>query len=97
MLLRSTPFLITLLVLSLLSLVVVVRVRVTMAPWPQKFLWIAAVSTLSFFPCVFLHNAVSSLLRIEEPVFFILAIIVSPLGLLGGLVGAVVSTILRRP
>jgi hypothetical protein len=96
MLLRSIPFLAVLAALILGSFVVVVRVRPRSASWPVRFLWIAAVSTLSFIPSVILHNLVSGLLKIEEPVFFLLAIIGAPLGLLVGLVGAVVSAALHR-
>jgi hypothetical protein len=44
-----------------------------------------------------LHNAVSGLFNIEEPVFFILAAIVCPLGLLVGAVGLIVLAIKNKP
>jgi len=40
-----------------------------------------------------LHNAVSGLTNFEEPVFFILAIIVCPLGFLVGIMGIIVLKI----
>jgi len=40
-----------------------------------------------------LHNAVSGLTNFEEPVFFILAIIVCPLGFLVGIIGIIVLRI----
>jgi hypothetical protein len=42
-----------------------------------------------------LHNAVSALLNTEEPVFFIIAIIVCPIGFLVGAIGSIVLTIKR--
>ena len=96
MLLRSIPFLVVLAALVLGSLVVVVRVRPRPASWPARFLWIAAVSALSFIPSVILHNLLSGLLKVEEPVLFLLAIIGAPLGLLVGLVGAGVSAAMQR-
>ena len=40
-----------------------------------------------------LHNAVSGLMNFEEPAFFILAIIVCPLGFLVGIIGIIVLRI----
>jgi hypothetical protein len=96
MLLRSTPFLVVLSILLLGSLLVVFRVRPRTAAWPARFLWIAAVSTLSFIPSVILHNLVSGLLKVEEPVFFLLAIIGAPMGFFVGVIGAAISAVMQR-
>lgn len=94
--LRSAPILIAILTLTVAAVVVVSKVRVTTATWPERFLWVAAVSTLSFFPSVVLHNVVSAVLKVEEPVFFIVAVIGAPLGLAAGLVAAAVSSLMLR-
>lgn len=56
----------------------------------KKFLQVAGISAGACIISVILHNAVSALLGIEEPVFFIIAVILSPgavaVGLIGGLV-----------
>jgi hypothetical protein len=64
--------------------------------WTRVFLWIAAASAIAFPVGVLLHNAADALLHIEEPVFFLLAVIGAPAGLLIGLAGAAVSTLRAR-
>lgn len=63
------------------------------------FLILAAVSVAAFIISVFLHNAIYALLiqwfgedfnMTDEPVFFIIAVIVAPLGLIVGLIGCLV-------
>ena len=44
-----------------------------------------------------LHNVVSALFNIEEPVFFIIATIVCPIGFLVGAVGTIVLAIKNKP
>ena len=58
--------------------------------WKQlkAFLLIGAISLPIFIIGVFMHNALSALFDIEEPVFFIIAVIVAPLVLAVGLVGS---------
>ena len=46
---------------------------------------------------VLLHNLVSALLNTEEPVFFIIATIVCPIGFLVGAVGTIVLAIKSKP
>jgi hypothetical protein len=45
---------------------------------------------VGFFVFVILHNLVSGLLGIEEPVFFLLAVFACPLGFLIGVGGSIV-------
>jgi hypothetical protein len=56
----------------------------------KTFLLLAGISLGAFIISVFLHNVVSGLLGIDEPVFFIIAIIISPLALAVGLIGSLV-------
>jgi len=56
----------------------------------KTFLLVAGISVAVFILSVFLHNMVSALFDKEEPVFFTIAIIIAPLGLLVGLVGSLV-------
>ncbi len=56
----------------------------------KRFLLLAALSVGAFIICVFLHNMLSGLFGVEEPVFFTLAVIVSPLALAVGLIGSLV-------
>lgn len=65
--------------------------------WTKTFLVVAALSALAFPVCAVLHNAVSALLDLEEPVFFLLAVIGAPLGVAVGLLGAALSAALGRP
>ncbi|HEY3383219.1 MAG TPA: hypothetical protein VGK32_15720 [Vicinamibacterales bacterium] len=96
MLLRSGYVVGALLVLTLTSIYLVAKVRPMSASWAWRFTWLAAVSVIAFVVCVLLHNLVSGLLRAEEPVFFILAVIVSPLTFLIGVIGAIVASIVTR-
>lgn len=64
--------------------------------WARVFLWVAAVSAIAFPVGVIGHNAADALLHVEEPVFFLLAVIGAPAGLVIGLAGATVSTIVSR-
>ncbi len=63
----------------------------------KKFLLLTGASTVGFLIFVFLHNIVSGLFKIEEPVFFIIATIVCPLGFLVGVVGTIVLAIKNKP
>jgi len=56
----------------------------------RTFLLIAGMSLGTFIISVFLHNALGGLLGVEEPVFFVIAVIVSPLALAVGLIGSLV-------
>jgi hypothetical protein len=55
----------------------------------KNFLLLTEASFVGFPIFGILHNAVSGLTNFEEPVFFILATIVCPLGLLVGVIGSI--------
>lgn len=61
----------------------------------KRFLWLMVVAVVAFPVCVVLHNAISAILGIEEPVFFVLAVVVAPVAFVVGLVG-VLANLLRR-
>jgi len=56
----------------------------------KTFLLVAGISLGAFIISVFLHNAISGLFDIEEPVFFFIAVFVAPLGFAVGLIGSLV-------
>ncbi|GAJ10043.1 hypothetical protein ES703_74389 [subsurface metagenome] len=57
------------------------------------FLLVAGISLGAFIISVFLHNALSGLFDIEEPVFFVIAVFISPLAFAVGLIGSLVMFI----
>ena len=56
----------------------------------KTFLLVAGISLGAFIISVFLHNIISGLLGVDEPVFFVIATIMSPLALAVGIVGSLV-------
>jgi len=54
------------------------------------FLVVAGISLGVFIISAFLHNAISGVFGIEEPVFFSIAVLVSPLAFAVGLIGSLV-------
>jgi len=58
------------------------------------FLIVAGSSVAVFILSVFLHNMISGLFGKEEPVFFTIATIIAPLGLVVGLIGSLVLFIM---
>ena len=56
----------------------------------KTFLQIAGIAAGAGITSVILHNAVSALLGLEEPVFFIIAVILSPGAIAVGLIGSLV-------
>ena len=54
------------------------------------FLLTAGISIAVFILSVFLHNALSGLFGIEEPVFFIISVFLAPLGFAVGIIGSLV-------
>lgn len=56
----------------------------------KTFLLIAGIALGAFIISVFLHNALSGLFGVEEPVFFCIAVFVAPLALAVGLIGSLV-------
>ena len=59
----------------------------------KVFLLLTGSSACGLFVFGVLHNVVSYLLDTEEPVFFMLAILVCPIGFLVGVVGTIVINI----
>ena len=68
----------------------------------KKFLLLTGISSVGFLVFVVLHNLVSGLLsmilnsEIEEPVFFILAVIVCPLGFIIGVIGSIIELVRQK-
>ena len=56
----------------------------------KTFLLVAGISLATFIISVFVHNALGGLFAIEEPVFFIIAVFVSPVAFAVGLIGTLV-------
>ncbi len=63
----------------------------------KKFLLLTEASFVGFLVSGFLHNVISGLTNFEEPVFFTLAAIVCPIGLLVGGVGSIALAIKNKP
>ena len=63
----------------------------------KKFLLLTGGSAAGFIIFILLHNIVSGLFNIEEPVFFIIATIVCPIAFLIGAVGTIVLTTKNKP
>jgi hypothetical protein len=57
------------------------------------FLLVAGVSLGTFIISVFMHNAISGLFEIEEPVFFCIAVFICPLAFAVGIIGSLVMFI----
>jgi len=56
----------------------------------KTFLLVAGISLGAFIISVFLHNALSGLFGVEEPVFFIISVFICPLGFAVGIIGSLV-------
>ncbi len=56
----------------------------------RRFLALALISAVAVPVSVIVHNGLAGLLHTEEPVFFLIAVVVAPLGLVVGLAGAAV-------
>jgi len=56
----------------------------------KTFLLVAGISLASGIISVFLHNAISGLFGIEEPVFFFITVFIVPLALAVGIIGSLV-------
>ena len=63
----------------------------------KKFLLLTGSSAVGLLVFGILHNVVSALFNTEEPVFFIIATIVCPIGFLVGAVGTIVLAIKTKP
>jgi hypothetical protein len=62
----------------------------------KKFLLLTGASAVGLPVFVLLHNVISGLFDIEEPVFFVMATLVCPIGFLVGAVGSVVLAIKNK-
>lgn len=68
----------------------------------KKFLILTGASIVGFFIFAILHNIISGILsqllkqEIEEPIFFIMATLVCPIGVVVGVIGSIVQLIKRR-
>jgi len=62
----------------------------------KKFLLLTEASFVGFLISGILHNVISGLTNFEEPVFFIIATIVCPIGLLVGAIGSIVLAVKKK-
>ena len=68
----------------------------------KEFLLLTGISAVGFFVFVLLHNLISGLLSmifnkgIDEPVFFLLAVIGCPIGFLVGSIGSLVLSVKQK-
>ncbi len=65
-------------------------------PKLRAFLLLAEASFLGIIVFAVLHNVVSGMINVEEPVFFVLALLVCPLGLLTGIIGSAVLAVREK-
>ena len=81
------------LVLVALAVTVLSFVLYRRAPrgWTKTFLGIATASALAFPVAAVLHNAFAAVFHLDEPVFFLIAVIGAPIGVAVGLIGAAIS------
>ncbi len=86
-----TNFLMLVLAAFLVSVASFLLYRRTPRGWTKVFLAVTALSALALPVGAILHNAVDALFHVEEPVFFLLAVVGAPLGVLVGIVGAAIS------
>ena len=91
--LLSGGVVVLLLGVTLLVLTVKTKVRGML----KGFLLLTGASVVGLPVFVILHNAVSALFHTEEPVFFMMAVIVCPIGFVVGVVGSIVLAIKKRP
>ena len=76
---------------------IVLTIKKKVGGKPKKLLLLTGSSAAGFLVFVLLHNVISALFNVEEPVFFILATMVSPLGFLVGAVGTIVLIAKNKP
>lgn len=60
----------------------------------KAFLLVVGISVGAFIISVFLHNVLGGLFGVEEPVFFIISVVLAPLALVVGLIGSLVLFIM---
>jgi hypothetical protein len=76
---------------------IVLTVKTKVRGMLKGFLLLTGGSAVGLLVFGILHNVVSGLFNTEEPVFFILAVIVCPIGFLFGAVGTIVLAIKNKP
>lgn len=59
----------------------------------KKFLLTMGIAVGGFLVSVVLHNVVSDVFGVEEPVFFLVAVIICPLAFFAGAIGSIVSAL----
>jgi hypothetical protein len=84
-------FLMLVAVALVLAAISFVLYRRTPRGWTRTFLGIAAISAIAFPAAAVLHNAFDAVFHVDEPVFFLIAVIGAPLGVAVGLIGAAFS------
>jgi hypothetical protein len=62
----------------------------------KKFMWLTGIAAVVCIISVVLHNVVSGLLNVEEPVFFVIAVIIAPAAFVVGIIGSTVCYIRRK-
>ena len=80
--------------LGVMSIILTVRTKVR--GWLKRFLLLTEASFVGFLISGILHNVISGLTNFEEPVFFIIATIVCPVGFLVGAVGTIVLAVKNK-
>jgi hypothetical protein len=75
---------------------IVLTVKAKAGGMLKNFLLISGGSAVGLLVFSILHNVVSGLLHTEEPVFFILAVIVCPIAFLAGAIGSVYLAIKNK-
>lgn len=88
---KDLLFIIALTLVCVASAYGLARYRPPIANRPLLFVWLAALSVPLFVGGVLLHNMLDALFAVEEPIFFLLAVVGAPLLFIGGLVGASVT------
>ena len=94
---NGTLFLVPFAIFFLLGLALtILTIRQKIGGSLKKFLLLTGISSTGLFVFVLLHNAIYALFHVEEPFFFLLAVVVCPLGFFIGLIGAIVLIIKEK-
>jgi hypothetical protein len=75
---------------------IILTLKVGIGGMLQKFLLLTGASAVGLPVFGIFHNVVSAIFNTEEPVFFILAIVVCPIGFLVGVIVSIVLAIKRN-
>ncbi len=59
----------------------------------KRFLILIGISLSLFIVSAILHNLISGIFNFEEPVFFLIAVVVCPIGFLVGIIGSLTMLI----